>query len=429
MSLGETSQVSRRRVFYIPGYDPHPPRRYRELYRTESAAQAAISGYRIDQKPGRSETGWKVRADIEGAQVQSTIDVLVWNDLVQSSMRAGIAGTYLALFKTAWIYISTGTLRRLTWLAKGPVLAALYPVLMLLGQLLVAVIASASLGSFVSWLVLSAGGAVKRLFGMAPDTGSWFGLLVGAVVFWVIFLPACLMILRWFKSKDDKTFAYYLMHDYAYTAKRRGAYPDEIEARLHEFRHRIEAALREDIDEVLIVGHSSGAQLGVSLVADILRDTRFQQVKGPTLSLLTLGQVIPMVSFLPEAERLRRDLRLLSTAEQITWIDISAPGDGCSFALSDPVAVSGVAPESGQKWPIILSAAFSKTLSKARQRELKHRYFRLHFQYLCAFDAPGAFDYFKITAGPQTLGQRFEGRKSSNNRIDVPASRFTSTLS
>ena len=264
---------------------------------------------------------------------------------------------------------------------------------------------------------------------MGTATDSWIWVLVGGAVFWMIFLPVALIILRWFKSKDDKTFAYYLMHDYAYTAKRRGAYPDEIEARLHEFRHRIEAALRDDVDEVLIVGHSSGAQMAVALVADILRNTPMGRMDGPALSLLTLGQVVPMVSFLPDADRLRRDLRLLSTSEEITWIDISAPGDGCSFALSDPVAVSGVAPETGQKWPVILSAAFSKTLSKERQKELRHRYFQLHFQYLCAFDAPGEYDYFKITAGPQTLGQRFRGRRSSQSRIDVPASRFTSTTS
>jgi hypothetical protein len=424
----DKTTVSKRRVFYIPGYDPYPPRRYRELYRTESAKQAEISNYHIEQKPGRSDTGWKVRAEIEGSRVQSTIDVLVWHDLVQSSMRAGIAGTYLSLLKTSWIYISTGTLRRLTWLAKGPVLAALYPVLMLLGQLFAAVAAAGLLASVAGWVTLTGGAALNRLLGMAPDTGNWVWLLVGGAVFWVIFLPICLTILRWFKAQDDKTFAYYLMHDYAYTAKHRGAYPDEIEARLHEFRYRVAAALREDIDEVLIVGHSSGAQLAVSLVADILRENPFVTQNGPKLSLLTLGQVIPMVSFLPNAGRLRRDLRLLSTAQQIAWIDISAPGDGCSFALSDPVAVSGVAPEKGHQWPTILSAAFSKTLSKERQKELRHRYFRLHFQYLCAFDAPGEYDYFKITAGPQTLGERFRGRKSSVSRIDVPASRFTSTV-
>ena len=262
----------------------------------------------------------------------------------------------------------------MTWLAKGPVLAALYPIFMLLGQLAVAIGAAATLASVAGWVTLTGGAALNRLLGMSPDTGHWVWLLVGGAVFWMIFLPICLSILRWFKSKDDKTFAYYLMHDYAYTAKKRGAYPEEIEARLHEFRHRVEAALREDIDEVLIVGHSSGAQLAVSLVADILREKPFGYHDGPKLSLLTLGQVIPMVSFLPNADRLRRDLRLLSTAEQITWIDISAPGDGCSFALSDPVAVSGVAPEKGQQWPTIISAAFSKTLSKERQKELRQGY-------------------------------------------------------
>ncbi len=45
----------------------------------------------------------------------------------------------------------------------------------------------------------------------------------------------------------------------------------------------------------------------------------------------------------------------------ITWVDVSAPGDGCSFALCDPLAVTGMAtPE--QKGPLILSAAFSQTL-------------------------------------------------------------------
>jgi hypothetical protein len=278
------------------------------------------------------------------------------------------------------------------------------------------------------WLTLTGAGALSDALGLKVALGTWIWALVGAVVFWALFLPLTVAALRWFKSKDDKTFAHYLMLDYAYTASRWGAYPDEIEARLHEFRHRIEAALREDIDEVLVVGHSSGAQMAVSIVADIVR-LRSVAETGPKLSLLTLGQVIPMVSFLPNAKRLRRDLRHLSTSQEITWLDVSAPGDGCCFALSDPVAVSGVAPERGQQWPLIISAAFSQTLKPATLAAMKWRFFRLHFQYLCAFDKPGDYDYFQITAGPMTLGSRFRGRRPSVSRIDVVASRFTSTVS
>lgn len=76
LQRGET-QVARRRVFYLPGYDPYPPRRYRELYRTEGRKQALISGFRIEQKSDQSETGWQVRAEMEGGKVQTKIDVLV----------------------------------------------------------------------------------------------------------------------------------------------------------------------------------------------------------------------------------------------------------------------------------------------------------------------------------------------------------------
>jgi hypothetical protein len=104
----------------------------------------------------------------------------------------------------------------------------------------------------------------------------------------------------------------------------------------------------------------------------------------------------------------------------VTWVDVTAPGDGCSFALCDPVAVSGMAP-AGQLWPLVISAAFTQTLSPARWKALRWKFFRLHFQYLCAFDnLPGRrsdYDYFRITAGPITLAQRFRGRKSSSSRI------------
>ena len=84
------------------------------------------------------------------------------------------------------------------------------------------------------------------------------------------------------------------------------------------------------------------------------------------------------------------------------------------------MAVTGVAPV-GQRWPLILSAAFTRTLSPARWKALRWRFFRLHFQYLCAFDRlpgrKGDYDYFRITAGPLTLAQRFRHRPPSSSRI------------
>lgn len=156
-----------------------------------------------------------------------------------------------------------------------------------------------------------------------------------------------------------------------------------------DFRATISAAMDDDVDEVLVVGHSSGAHLAVSILSDLIREGGVVK-DGPALSFLSLGQVVPMVSFLPKTDRLRADFHYLSTRDELTWVDVTAPGDGCAFALCDPVAVSSVAPE-GQKWSLVISAAFTQTLSPERWKELRWKFFRLHFQYLCAFDRVGDY--------------------------------------
>ena len=417
MSSQPGSGVRRRRVFYIPGYDPFHPRRYRELYRKEGAAQATVSGYALNLSPkqGASRFGWRVTGRMEGAETEADIDVLVWSDIVRDSMERGIAGTYLQLLRTAWTYIASGALFRLMRLRKGPVIAALYPVGMLVLQLILALLAGHVVGWGLVWIT-------QFLPFGAEGEGADVGSMTATLAYWAGFVPTAWALLNWFKAKDNRLFAYYLMHDYAYSARYKGANPPELEARIADFVDIIAEALGEEVDEVLVVGHSSGAHLGVTILADLIREGRVPK-DGPAFSFISLGQVVPMVSFLPGASRLRADLQYLSTREELTWVDVTAPGDGCAFALCDPVAVSGVATEA-QRWPLILSAAFTQTLSPARWKELRWRFFRLHFQYLCAFDRPGDYDYFRITAGPLTLAGRYAGRAPSPSRITRAASGY-----
>ena len=130
-----------------------------------------------------------------------------------------------------------------------------------------------------------------------------------------------------------------------------------------------------------------------------------------------------MVSFLPQASELRADLKQLGNSDAVTWVDVTAPGDGCSFALYDPVAVSGQG-DGTLNGPLVLSAAFTQTLSDARWCALLWRFFRLHFQYLCAFDQPGFYNYLQMTAGPSSLRDRFQERASSPSRIMAQTTRY-----
>lgn len=409
---GPRQEVRRRRVMYIPGYDPVPPRKYRERYRSQSVRQADLSGYGIEIGPNRTTArfGWHVIGHIEAAATHTDVEVMYWADIVRGSMNQGIAATYGQLLHTVWIYIASGTIFRLMRLRKGPVIAALFPVAALVLQLLMAL----GLGLAVYKVVLAA----------APSGGPWslarliLGASAGAAALWTF--------LRWCRRRDH-VLAWYLMHDYAFSARHGGAYAPAQEVRMALFADQIAEALQTEVDEVLIVGHSSGAHIAVSILADLIRAGRVS-ADGPALSLLTLGHVIPMVSFLPRATRLRADLAYLAVRDEVTWVDVTAPGDGCTFALCDPVSVSGVAPP-GKRWPLVISAAFSRNLRPETWKAMRWRLLELHFQYLNAFDNLSGrsddYDYFRITAGPLTLATRLARRPPSKSRIERPVNRHT----
>ncbi len=385
--------VTRRRVFFIPGYDPIRPRRYRELYRKEGARQAGISRYELTVQGQPAVDGlyrWRTQASIDGQNTETEIFFCEWNDIVRASMDRTILSSYWLMLRTFWAYLRSGALLALIRLRPAPMLAALYPVVLLLAQLALAVV-------------------VFRLAVVLLPPG--IGVLAGAGAF--------ALTLWLFRRYDRYIFAYYLLHDYAFAAENNGQTPAALRDRQRLFAHHITKALSEDVDEVLVIGHSSGAHMGVEVMADVLR--MLPDRPKPHLAFLTLGSVIPMVSFLPGATRLRGDLRRLSLSDRITWIDVSAPGDGACFALCDPVCVSGVAPEGAAKrGPKVLSAAFSQTMDPASSRATRWKFFQRHIQYLCAFERPDWYDYFAITAGPVSLHDRYAARGASQSRIETP---------
>lgn len=88
---------------------------------------------------------------MDGQSIASEVEVLVWSDIVRGSMASSIPVTYLQLVRTAYTYIASGALRRLMWLRKGPVIAALYPVGMLLLQLVAAMLVAGLAARILGW--------------------------------------------------------------------------------------------------------------------------------------------------------------------------------------------------------------------------------------------------------------------------------------
>jgi len=314
-------------------------------------------------------------------------------------MRRSTLSIYLLMSWALWLFATSGALGGMIRLRKGVAIAAAFPVGMALAYLAAA-------------LALGLGAA--EAFAATLETPLWAGAPLG--------LAAAGTAMVAFRRIDRHVYAYYLICDYAHAAAHAEGRAPDLDQRIGDFAHRIKAAWEmRDCDEVLVVGHSSGAQVAVQAMAAALR-AGAGDGRGPRLSLLTLGQAIPMTSLLPGAAALRRDLEMLGDETRLDWIDVTEPSDGACFALSDPVAVT--APRPGLRNPKVVSAVFSRTLAPATLRGLKWRYFRKHHQYLRAFERPEHYDYFAITAGPVSLAERFTSRRSSPKAVRRAIRRF-----
>jgi hypothetical protein len=121
-----------------------------------------------------------------------------------------------------------------------------------------------------------------------------------------------------------------------------------------------------------------------------------------------------MLGLLRRADALRTAVRQLGQGN-IPWVDVSSLADGCAFALCHPVSVITSCKDT--KWPLVFSAAFGKSVNPKRLAAMRWRFFRKHFQYLCAFDRPEYFDYFALTCGSRSLWDRYQSRAPSKSVI------------
>jgi hypothetical protein len=89
-------------------------------------------------------------------------------------MVRGIGATYAALVRTAWTYLSSGALFRLMRLRKGPVIAALFPVMVLLTQFAVAL----ALGGLAA-VAVNGGLGLALSWGAGAGVGTFAGVWLG----------------------------------------------------------------------------------------------------------------------------------------------------------------------------------------------------------------------------------------------------------
>lgn len=385
--------VKKRHVFYLNGFDPRGAAYYRRLYQQEAAKQCAVGG--LDVKVGPRERSsdlssrWQVESGSGEQRTEAQYEFLHWDDIIRNHWTRNELQILAGYFHAAWIYISSGTLSRIRKASWPPFVTALFPMAIILTVLGLAL--SAALGAY-------------RLIALT-EMPRWASLISGCGAF--ALLMQCGRLL------ERRMNSYWLLRIYAFSAQQGlGKLPD-LEARLSELaQHIATQAGDSDADEILIVGHSTGAIMATAILARALAICPELLQQGARISLLTLGQCIPMVSLLPQAQKYRDALSTLAHAKNLDWIDFTAPTDAACFALVDPIAASGMAIHSNEPKPKLLSPRFVRLFTPETYAKIRRNWYRNHFQYIMASEKAGEYDYFAMTAGRLTLAERYQTQSS-----------------
>jgi len=369
--------IKTRRVYYIGGFDPRGASYYHRLYREESVKQSSINGSRIEvgsrRKISPLQHAWNIDAEWEGDTVTTDYRFMVWDDIVRKHWPSSHLKMLGEMVTNYTGFISCGALGRIRRSYRSFFISLIYPIVIMS----LAAIVGLSVGAILAGIMMGAG------FSHALS--------------WLVCF-ACLPIAIWVVVKQEERLkTFWLLRTILFVIRWGGFVPQGINQRMDEFADIIEQDQQQHpCDEVMVVGHSVGAIIAVSVMARLL--TRSSQHSN--LELVTLGQCIPLLSLFPNAAEFRRDMKAVAIQSDIPWLDIVGRADPLCSYEADPVEISGIH-SSELKWPQRLDISILKMYTSKNYKRLKLNKLRLHFQYLMSSELKSNYDYFRLTTGSE----------------------------
>ncbi|TFF59044.1 MULTISPECIES: hypothetical protein [Comamonas] len=414
-SSGKTSDCERL-VIFMGGFDPRGARHYHQLMRAESQKQPSVSEdrkYAIGsrEKWNESEAAqekslhsqWRVSQTDSENTTSADFVFFDWHDQVRLHWPSSRAEVFRQAVGT---YVSIWNLRQ--WLkpvreqARFTLWALMYP----LFYMLLVLLAGLGMGSMLvsAWDGLPPVAAAVLMMAAVAVVG-WGGLVLDGY----LHISWLLRILNFAHASSGKTFPV-------------------LDARIEAMAAEVAQAMQQQRwREVVVVGFSVGSVQALKLTQALRRKLAEDPLSShasrkPLVSLVTLGNCIPLFGLFPGAGALRQTLREVAMDEAVYWADISSPSDSVCFGMCDVVglslredgrkdeasAVNSVAdsskrrPQWGFNPQAICSPRFHKLFLPTTYRWLRRNKMRMHFQYLMAGEVAGAYDYFELltSAGP-----------------------------
>jgi pimeloyl-ACP methyl ester carboxylesterase len=374
--------ISRRRVVYVPGYDPQGQHGYYRLFHDQLKRACALWHTDFELGPLSFESAdiaswtlatagqnWKVLTQYDFVRIEDIVDVNIAEPIIPQIFRAIrwmlddlVTGTTFRTFRANWQF---GTH------------------LVLIQVLLLAWIGMSLASAALAWAT------ARQEFGLPIS----ISLSLSVAAFVSIFVALRPLAERWLVIRINNYWPYLRK----FGRGEPSCFDRTIEigaARLKELVHA------NDADEVVMIGHSGGAPLVLCMVARALELDPDLGRRGPRVVALTIGSIASAVALHPRALKMRKVIRRLAIEPSIDWVDCQSRKDAMNLWGVDPVAGVGIQLGPERRNPLVWQVRFRDMLHAQFYGRLRWKFFRLHFQYIMANQMRAPYDFFMLIGSP-----------------------------
>jgi hypothetical protein len=368
----------KKRIYYLSGIDPRGVALYYRLFRDESRKSANLLGVEFKTSKLKRETdmvsAWDFSANIDGSTSHVNYRFLHWDDVARALWVKTSFGLICAMFPYLIAHFKAGWFTRIKQAGK----AAYY-------NMLIPIIFSGL--SVVISLLMSA--AVYFMFGFFIDDVA-IRLLFAGITF--IALVAVALKL------GEKWDIWWILQGLLFLTKWAEKPIPELEEKLDAYADLIIAEhLAEPEQELMIVGHCIGTILCIPLLSRLMQ--KAPASLNDKLCMVTLGQCIPYLSFMPKAQHFRADMQRVINDGRFPWVDYAARIDPFCFSQVSPAEAEGIQAGLPNR-PIRRLVKPFNMFSPEKYEQLKQDKKRIHFQYLMSADIKTDYDFFDMIAQP-----------------------------
>lgn len=351
----------KRKIFYLPGYDPRGSRHYHAILAEEAAKDGGLMLSRRGRVGGNAV--WTLERE-DGA-VSGAHEFLVWDDIVRATWAKHPPALLWQGVRTYWHLC-----RHLDWRLARRWPRAGWVTLFSPGVLFIALPMLLALG----------------LWGLAGR--GWLALPLALGLGWVLAMEL-----------QKRLHSLWLLRFVIFSTIVARREAPGLEERLDRFAQRIAAALEEDWDEVLLIAHSAGTILSMMVMARLL--ARRVGAMPDHFALVTLGSVVQLIACRGDAAWFGADLDAVAAGD-FRWLDIASVTDGACVPLVAPcLGRAKEAPEGlvqiTPRWFVYCDPAHY-----ARRRRDKYQ---THFDYLRRLDRASPVDYLGLVASARPIAQ------------------------